>query len=155
MKLFAWLFKVITFTNCILHFPSLLHSFYYHPHPFPPCPLHQKARKPTRIEELSNRAKLGIPTFRGSKLAPCTRAHKHGRATLSRDNSWVLVFFGVRLVWVFTSHWPLHHIWYQSYISSWPGIESTHPNFLLLHFTITSQPLFSFEQTQAWVLVWA
>ena len=108
VKLFAWLFKVITFTNCIHHFPSLFHSFYYHPHPFPSCPLHQKARKPTRNQELSSRAKLGIFTFRGSKLAWGTRAPRHDHATLSRGQSWVLVFFGVRLVCVLTSHWPLH-----------------------------------------------
>ena len=104
MKLFAWLFKVITSTNCVLHFPSLFHSFYYHLHPFPPCPLHQKARKPTGIEELSNRAKLGTSSLRGSKVArPC---HFEPWTFLSFSLFWCEVGLGFRFPLIFTSPMP-------------------------------------------------
>ena len=143
MRLLLEIIKVISFTNCIPHSPSIFHTILHHLHPFPSSPIRQKAKKTkpnSRTFKPGKKGPLGFPGQQFGTGSPCCLArpcHFSPWPILSLSFPWCAV-------WVVIP-FPIH-LYIIFGIRAWSHLglvlNSLIPNFHLLHFTNASQPLF-------------
>jgi len=109
-EVIAWLIKVINFTSCVHHSPSFFHTFLNHLHPFPPCPIRQKAKKTKRNSRPLKPGKTKLLCFPGQQVSmgsPCVLARPYHFSPwpfLSLSFPWCEVWFGIPLPSTFTSN---------------------------------------------------